>query len=70
MLCNADEDGVCQIFVNKMLQRCKVQRYERVGGVQFPEKKRYVTLEWPPVNYNKMKASTVTVTGCPGYYDI
>ena len=49
MLRNAHGGEGCQIFRKKALRRCKVQcylRYEGVGGVQFPEKKRYVTLEF------------------------
>ena len=49
MLRNADGVGGCQIFRKKVLRRgfnvISVTRGWVV--VQFPEKKRYVTLEWP-----------------------
>ena len=47
--CYVTQMGVAK-FPKKALQRCKVQcylRYEGVRGVQFREKKRYVTLERP-----------------------
>ena len=50
MLRNSDGGGGVSNFPEKALERCKVQRYLALrggGGVQFPRKKRYVTLEWP-----------------------
>ena len=53
MLRNADGGvggGGCQIFRKKRYEcvRCNVIIVTRGWvGVQFPEKKRYVTLEWP-----------------------
>ena len=50
VLRNADGGGGCQIFQKK---RYECVRFNVIGvtrgwvGVQFPEKKRYVTLEWP-----------------------
>ena len=54
MLRNADGGGGCKIFQKKALRRCKDQRYlhyEGVGGGPISRKKRYVTLEWPLINY-------------------
>ena len=51
MLRNADGGGGCQIFGGE--KRYKGVRYNVICitrgwvGVQFSEKKRYVTLEWP-----------------------
>ena len=47
-------------FQKKTLQKCTVV----LGGggwvgVKFPEKKCYITFEWPPVNY-KPKARSIT----------
>ena len=45
--------GGVKISRNNALQRCMVQRYwryEGVGGIKFPGKKPYVTLEWPLIH--------------------
>ena len=50
LLRNADGGGGCQIFLEKVLRRCKVQcyyRYEGVGEGPISRKMHYVTLEWP-----------------------
>ena len=50
MLCNTDGGGGCKIFRKKCYKGvtfnviCITRGWV---GVQFPEKKRYVTLEWP-----------------------
>ena len=50
MLRNAVGGGRVSDFPEKTLRRCTVQRYKHYEGwvcVKFPEKKLYVTLEWP-----------------------
>ena len=54
MLCISDGDGGgCQIFQGKKSYECArfnvISITRGLVGVQFPEQKRYVTLEWPPM---------------------
>ena len=73
MLRNADGDGEggCHIFVKKRYEgvRFNVISVTRGWvGVQFPGKKRYVTLEWPlilEVKVNERSGLTFVMYGSP-----
>ena len=62
MLRNADGGGGCQIFREKRYERIRFNVISvTMGwvGVQFPGKKRYVTLEWPLIACSRDKRHSV-----------